>query len=92
MSNSPPDEDDTVLTEEELVMLHRIDERTRKIDQRVDSVLKRTKKNRSRIEAINDDLDTVDRRSRHNKNVITAVTGGISLLATYLIEKVAGVF
>jgi hypothetical protein len=86
--SEPPDSDDTVLTDDELVMLHRIDERTENIDQRVDTVVDRTKKNRSRIQATSNDLEEVDNRSRKNRTILTAMTGGIGLLSTWFVDKI----
>ena len=74
--------DDSTLSEDELALLYRLDERTEHIEESVDRAVSKTEDNA-------DDIEQVRKKVKRNTTVLGGITGGISLIVTIVGEKIA---
>jgi len=78
---NPPDPDKATLSEDELRLLGKLDERTERIDGKVDRVIDATNENSDRI-------TTNGEKIKRNTTVITGFTGGASMVLLWLSDKI----
>lgn len=84
-ANPSEDPEESTLTSRELALLHRLDEKTERIDRRLEEVTTQVGDN-------SDDIDTLQSRVRRNTTIIGGVTTGITAVAMWGYEAILNLF
>jgi hypothetical protein len=80
--NPTPDPDKSTLSEEELALLHRVDERTEHINDSVDKALVKAEDNA-------DDIDEIRGKVQRNTTVLGGITGGVGMIVMWGADKIS---
>lgn len=63
-------------------MLHRVDERTERMDDRLDTAIERTESNQEDIDALEDQV-------QRNTTIIGGITGGVGMIVMWAADKIS---
>lgn len=77
-----PDPDNSTLSKEELTLLHRVDERTERINSRVDKAVEKA-------EANADDIDNLQTDVQRNKTILGGFTVGATSFMLWVADKLS---
>jgi len=73
------------VSETELAILHRVDERTQRIDERLDEVAKGVEDNTH-------DIDSLQDRVKRNSTMLNGISVGGAAILTWVVDKFARFF
>lgn len=80
MTQDPPDPETATLSEQELQILYQTSEAVDRVDAKVDRALEKTDENTN-------DIQEVKGKVRRNTTVLGVITGGFSVVASSLVDK-----
>ncbi|MFC7191862.1 hypothetical protein ACFQL7_20905 [Halocatena marina] len=88
MADSDSDNNDDV---EALSVWHRVDERTKRMDDRLGRIDEKIYRMEDQIIDHDRRMDTVEQRVNRNTTILSAVTFGLASVLTFIIDKLGGV-